>query len=57
MSLNREAAVNIARVLTESLPYIQRLIGRTTVIKYGGTPMVQPQPMDSVARDVVLKLN
>ena len=54
MSLNREAAVNIARVLTESLPYIQRFIGKTIVIKYGGNAMVDPQLKESFARDVVL---
>ena len=54
MSLNRDAAVNIARVLTESLPYIQRFIGKTVVIKYGGNAMVDPQLKDSFARDVVL---
>ena len=31
MSLDRAAAVDIARVLTESLPYIQRFIGKTIV--------------------------
>jgi len=54
MSLTRDAAVNIARVLTESLPYIQRFIGKTIVIKYGGNAMVDPQLKDSFARDVVL---
>jgi len=54
MSLDRAAAVDIARVLTESLPYIQRFIGKTIVVKYGGNAMVDPQLKDSFARDVVL---
>ena len=54
MSLDRAAAVDIARVLTESLPYSQRFIGKTIVVKYGGNAMVDPQLKDSFARDVVL---
>ena len=36
MGLNAQAASNVAHVLTEALPYIQRFSGRTVVIKYGG---------------------
>jgi len=54
MSLTRDSAVNIARVLTEALPYIQRFTGKTIVVKYGGNAMVDPQLKDSFARDVVL---
>lgn len=54
MPLDRETAVNIACVLTESLPYIQRFIGKTIVVKYGGNAMVDPQLKDSFARDLVL---
>ena len=54
MSLRRDTAVNIARVLTEALPYIQRFTGKTIVVKYGGNAMVDPQLKDSFARDVVL---
>ena len=35
MSLSLDNARNIARVLTEALPYIQRYTGRTVVVKYG----------------------
>ncbi|HBA95935.1 MAG TPA: acetylglutamate kinase, partial [Gammaproteobacteria bacterium] len=31
---------NIASVLTEALPYIQKFQGKTIVIKYGGNAMV-----------------
>ena len=40
MSLNPEAARNVAHVLTEALPYIRRFQGKTLVIKYGGNVMV-----------------
>lgn len=54
MSLSREAALNVAQVLTEALPYIQRFTGRTVVVKFGGNAMVDPQLQQSFARDVVL---
>ena len=54
MSLTRDAALNIARVLTEALPYIQRFTGRTIVVKFGGNAMVDPELHESFARDVVL---
>jgi acetylglutamate kinase len=48
------SAQNIARVLTESLPYIQRFQGTTIVIKYGGNAMVDQQLKHGFARDIVL---
>jgi acetylglutamate kinase len=54
MSLDREAALNIAHVLTEALPYIQRFTGKTIVVKFGGNAMVDPLLHESFARDVVL---
>lgn len=54
MSLQRDSALNIAHVLTEALPYIQRFTGKTMVVKYGGNAMVDPALKDSFARDVVL---
>jgi acetylglutamate kinase len=54
MSVQRESAMNIARVLTEALPYIQRFTGKTIVIKFGGNAMVDPELHESFARDVVL---
>jgi len=54
MSLNRDDATQVARVLTESLPYIQRFTGRTFVIKFGGNAMVDAELFESFARDVVL---
>ena len=40
MSLNLRSAKNIAKVLTEALPYIQKFTGKTVVVKYGGNAMV-----------------
>ena len=54
MSLSIKQAKNIARVLTESLPYIQQFTGRTVVIKYGGHAMADEQLKQSFARDIVL---
>ncbi len=54
MSLSRDNALNVAQVLTEALPYIQRFTGKTIVVKYGGNAMVDKQLQDSFARDLVL---
>ncbi|MCB1647406.1 MAG: acetylglutamate kinase [Pseudomonadales bacterium] len=54
MSLNRDAAMNIANVLTEALPYIQRFTDKTIVIKYGGNAMIDDELKKSFAQDVVL---
>lgn len=54
MSLDQKAAINIARVLTEALPYIKRFVGKTIVIKYGGHAMVDEALKSGFARDVVL---
>jgi acetylglutamate kinase len=54
MSLSLNNAKNIAKVLTESLPYIQKFTGRTVVVKYGGNAMVDDALKQSFARDIVL---
>ncbi|MEX2468498.1 MAG: acetylglutamate kinase [Pseudohongiellaceae bacterium] len=54
MSLNIDSARNIATVLTEALPYIQKFTGRTIVVKYGGNAMVDESLKQSFARDIVL---
>ncbi len=54
MSLDPTAAADVARVLTEALPYIRRFQGRTLVIKYGGNAMVDETLKAGFARDVVL---
>ena len=54
MPIDSKQAMNIARVLTEALPYIQRFAGKTIVIKYGGNAMVDESLKQGFARDVVL---
>lgn len=54
MALTQDAALNIAKVLTEALPYIQRFNGATIVVKYGGNAMTDPELEHSFARDIVL---
>ncbi len=54
MSLSQHDALNVAKVLTEALPYIQKFTGATVVIKYGGNAMVDEELQASFARDMVL---
>lgn len=43
-----------ASVLNEALPYIQRFHGKTIVVKYGGSAMVDHELKKNVIRDVAL---
>lgn len=45
---------DVAQVLAEALPYIQRYQGKTLVIKYGGNAMVDKTLKQSFARDIVM---
>ena len=54
MTVNIDRALNIAKVLTEALPYIQRFTGKTIVVKYGGNAMTEAQLKHSFAKDIVL---
>jgi acetylglutamate kinase len=54
MSLTPDQAHDVAHVLSEALPYIQRFRGKTVVIKYGGNAMENEELKMSFARDVVL---
>ncbi len=47
-------AKQIAQILTEALPYIQRYSGKTIVIKYGGNAMTDEKLKQNFAHDVVL---
>jgi acetylglutamate kinase len=49
-----EDLVDKAKVLIEALPYMQRFVGRTIVIKYGGNAMTDESLRASFAVDVVL---
>ena len=54
MTVTRDEALKIAKVLTEALPYIQSFKGRTIVIKYGGNAMTEEALKESFAKDIVL---
>ncbi len=41
------------QVLSEALPYIQKFVGRTIVVKYGGAAMKEEELRQKVIRDVV----
>ncbi|MDF5733921.1 MAG: acetylglutamate kinase [Rhizonema sp. PD38] len=50
--IKQDAATRV-QVLSEALPYIQRFIGRTIVVKYGGAAMKDSNLKDKVIRDIV----
>ena len=52
--MDKKSATNIASVLSEALPYLQRLNNKTIVIKFGGNAMVDEKLKNSFARDIVL---
>ncbi len=52
--LEVRTAHQIADVLIEALPYIQRFKGKTVVVKFGGNAMVDEDLKNSFARDIVL---
>lgn len=52
--IQKKAAHQIADVLIEALPYIQRFNGKTVVVKFGGNAMVDEALKHSFARDIVL---
>ncbi|MEJ2320871.1 MAG: acetylglutamate kinase [Gammaproteobacteria bacterium] len=54
MSLTIEQAHNVAHVLSEAMPYIQRFRDKTVVIKYGGNAMIDEELKQGFARDVVM---
>ena len=49
-----QAFINKAEILIEALPYIQRLAGKTVVIKYGGNAMINDDLKHDVMEDVTL---
>lgn len=49
-----EALIKKAGILIEALPYIQKLHGKTVVIKYGGNAMISEELKNSVMEDITL---
>ncbi len=54
MSLDLNLAAQTANVLTEALPYIQKFVGKTIVVKYGGNAMTDESLKHSFAKNIVL---
>lgn len=50
----RDDALTKARVLTEALPWINQMKGKTFVVKYGGSAMEDPKLRSAVISDLVL---
>jgi len=51
---NIEELIHRAGILTEALPYIQKLHNKTIVIKYGGNAMINEDLKRSVMEDITL---
>lgn len=49
-----EGIIKKAEILIEALPYIQKLYGKTVVIKYGGNAMINEELKNSVMEDITL---
>ena len=52
--MDKKSATHIADVLSEALPYLQRLNNKIIVIKFGGNAMIDDALKNSFARDIVL---
>jgi len=52
--MDNTKASSVVKVLAEALPYIQKLNGKTIVIKYGGNAMTDENLKTGFARDIVL---
>ncbi len=49
-----EELIKKASILIEALPYIQKISGKTIVIKYGGNAMISDELKQSVMEDITL---
>lgn len=49
-----DAYFDRANTLVEALPYIQRLFGKTIVVKYGGAAMLSPELSQTILQDITL---
>ncbi|WP_172406049.1 acetylglutamate kinase [Acetivibrio mesophilus] len=54
MEISMETVIKKAEILIEALPYIQKLFGKTVVIKYGGNAMINDELKTSVMEDITL---
>ena len=49
-----DTLIKKAEILIEALPYIQKLYGKTVVVKYGGNAMINEALKNSVMEDITL---
>ena len=54
MNESLDILIKKAEILIEALPYIQRLSGKTIVIKYGGNAMLEDKIKGSIMEDITL---
>lgn len=54
MQFEFDTVIKKAEMLIEALPYIQKLYGKTVVIKYGGNAMISEELKNSVMEDITL---
>lgn len=54
MEISMKSIIKKAEILIEALPYIQKLFGKTVVIKYGGNAMINEELKTSVMEDLTL---
>jgi len=54
LEISMETVIKKAEILIEALPYIQKLFGKTVVIKYGGNAMINDELKTSVMEDITL---
>lgn len=52
--MSEEKQRDLAQVLIEALPHIQKYYGKTVVVKYGGNAMINETLKDAVIHDIVL---
>ncbi|ACL77205.1 acetylglutamate kinase [Ruminiclostridium cellulolyticum] len=52
--MNYDNLIKKVEILVEALPYIQKLYGKTVVIKYGGNAMINDELKNSVMEDITL---
>lgn len=52
--MDMENLIRRAGILTEALPYIQKIWGKTIVVKYGGNAMISEELKNSVMEDLTL---
>ncbi|MBE6009015.1 MAG: acetylglutamate kinase, partial [Lachnospiraceae bacterium] len=43
-----------AKILIEALPFIEKFYGKTVVVKYGGSALINPEIKDTIIKDIAL---